>query len=234
MPAKNSIKDFVENSYYHLYNRGVEKRIIFVDAQDYDVFLSYIKTYLLPKDITSLQSTLSSPKQTWAEKSKALKLLRLNNFSDTIDLIAYCLMPNHFHLLVKQTSEDAIDHFMNSFCTRYAMYFNRKYKRVGVLFQDVYKAVRIESDEQLLHLSRYIHKNPEALLQVLQGDPLQKFPYSSFREYIGIVQSEWIKPKVILEFFALKGTNSYQSFVVQKQENEYPILGHCSIDWDEA
>lgn len=171
MPAKNSIKEFVSDSYYHLYNRGVEKRIIFSDEQDYTVFLSYLKTYLVPKDIVALQKTLKDPDVSWKIKDRVLKELRLNNFAGDVVLVSYCLMPNHFHILVKQNEAESIDRFMNSLCTRYAMYFNRKHKRVGVLFQDHYKAVRVATDEQLLQLSRYIHSNPSKLAS--QGAPLQ-------------------------------------------------------------
>src|SRR3989338_4050705 len=128
MPAKNSIKQFVPNSYYHLYNRGVEKRYIFTDSQDYKVFLSYLKSYLIPKDTKGLQTILLSQDSSMREKDHARKLLRMNNFANSIDFIAYCLMPNHFHLQVKQTEAEDIDRFMNSLMTRYSMYFNRKYK----------------------------------------------------------------------------------------------------------
>ena len=154
MPARHSRKTYVANSFYHLYNRGVEKREIFVDDQDYAVFLSYLKDYLVQKDIQALNLRLSDPLLTSGEREKIYKLLKLNNFKDHIILLCYSLMPNHFHFLVKQDEEETIDSFLNSLLTRYAMYFNRKYKRVGHLFQDVYKAVLIESEEQLLHLSR--------------------------------------------------------------------------------
>ncbi|MBI4991459.1 transposase [Candidatus Gottesmanbacteria bacterium] len=169
MPSKNEVKIYRENTFYHLYNRGVEKRIIFIDQQDYSVFLSYLKAYLLPKDEESLQKKLADKKTNYKEKDTIIKLLRLNNFSETLELLAYYLMPNHFHFLVYQKTADAIDKFMNSLITRYVMYFNRKYKRVGPLFQGIYKAVSVETNEQLIHLSRYIHLQSLAL----QGQPLQ-------------------------------------------------------------
>lgn len=141
MPSKNSLKDYVKGGYYHLYNRGVEKRSIFQDQQDYSVFLSYLKTYLMPKDEQGLRQRLSDSKISAKERDTILKLLGLNNFYEEILLISYCLMPNHFHFLVKQNSANSIDGFMNSLCTRYTMYFNRKYKRIGPLYQDVYKQV---------------------------------------------------------------------------------------------
>lgn len=135
----------MKNGYYHLYNRGVEKRIIFLDRQDYNVFLSYLKEYLLIKDIEGLQKQLADDSLSPQERDKILKKIRLNNFADSIMLLSYSLMPNHFHFFIKQTDENAIDTFMNSLGTRYTMYFNRKYKRVGKLYQGVYKAVSVIS-----------------------------------------------------------------------------------------
>lgn len=160
MPAKNAIKNYLPDSFYHLYNRGVEKRNIFLDNQDFAVFISYLKTYLLPKDRELLQTTLTYSVSSYAEKEKAHKLLMLKNFAGEIELHAYALLPNHFHLLIKQISENSMNQFVQSLLVRYSGYFNRKYKRVGKLFQGVYKAVLVNSDEQLLHLSRYIHLNP--------------------------------------------------------------------------
>lgn len=220
MPAKNSTKLYINNGYYHLYNRGVEKRVIFEDAQDYGVFLSYLKEYLLPKDEKMLRKQLIDPITSVKKRDKILKSLRMNNFSNEIILLAYCLMPNHFHLLVKQNSEKAIDTFMNSLCTRYSMYFNRKYKRVGPLYQGVYKAVLIETIEQFLHLSRYIHRNPLSLqgvaLQTLSNQP------SSYAEYLNLRKTKWVQPQEILEFFSKKIPSlGYESFIDQHADIEF-------------
>lgn len=217
MPSRNIIKPYIENAYYHLYNRGVEKRLIFLDQQDYGVFLSYLKEYLLPKNVKDLTKRLADSNTTWVEKEKVLKLLRLNNFNGEIRLLTYCLMPNHFHLLVKQGKTSSIDGFMNSLGTRYTMYFNRKHKRVGRLYQDVYKAVLVERDEQLLHLSRYIHRQA---LTLPQGDPLQSQP-SSFPEYVGSRKTEWVQPGEILSFFSTTNPAiGYKSFVLQEENFE--------------
>src|SRR3989344_5374910 len=137
MPSRNSTKLYLEHSYYHIYNRGVEKRLIFLDQQDYSVFLNYLKEYLLPKDEKNLRDQLSNSNTSYRQKDKILGILRLNNFADEITLLAYCLMPNHFHFFVRQKSSKSIDSFIQSLGTRYTMYFNRKYKRVGSLFQAV-------------------------------------------------------------------------------------------------
>ncbi|MBU1084777.1 MAG: transposase [Candidatus Beckwithbacteria bacterium] len=147
MPGKNTLKYYKKNSYYHIYNRGVAKTNIFLDKQDYKVFLSYLKIYLTAIDLQG-ETLQVSP-------SKMLK-----NFSEEMDLVAYCQMPNHFHLLIYQQQKHSINYFMRSLATKYSMYFNAKYKRVGSLFQGVYKAVKVDSEEQLIYLSKYIHRNP--------------------------------------------------------------------------
>lgn len=216
MPAKNSVKPYIQNGYYHIYNRGVEKRKIFLDKQDYSVFLSYLKTYLMPKDINDMQERLSNPEIGWKERDSFLRLIRLNNFHDEISLLAYCLMPNHFHLLIKQTSSTAIDTFINSLCTRYVMFFNKKYKRVGSLYQDVYKAVLVKRDEQLLHLSAYIHRNPIKItykqnlkINLLSG--LLKKP-SSLPEYLGLRKTIWVETSEILSFFSKSHIQQHQKY----------------------
>ncbi|MFA5933574.1 MAG: transposase [Microgenomates group bacterium] len=219
MPAKNRIKQYTANSFYHLYNRGTEKRLIFQDKQDCSVFLSYLKEYLLPKNEKELFSKLSSPNISARERDKILKALRLNNFFGEIDLIAFSLMPNHFHLLIKQKSAGSIDKFMNSLGTRYTMYFNKKYKRVGSLYQGVYKAVLIVTDEQLLQLSRYIHRQALAF----QGQALEAQPCSYF-DYVGKRKSEWVKPEEILVFFSKNNPSlSYQAFV---EEKDFELIPH--------
>jgi putative transposase len=222
MPAKNSRKQYYENGYYHIYNRGVEKRRIFLDEQDYGVFLFYLKEYLTSKNEKKLQEKLVDISVSWAEKNKILRRLKLNNFFNEINLLAYCLMPNHFHFFVKQKSAGSIDKFMNSLCTRYTMYFNRKHKRVGHLYQGVYKAVSISSEPHLLHLSRYIHKQ-SLVSKSLQGQALQKLQAdqpSSYQEYLGKRKTEWVYPEEVLSYFGQeKSSQSYENFVEQGDDD---------------
>lgn len=219
MPAKNSRKIYIENAFYHVYNRGVEKRIIFSDAQDYNVFLKYLKEYLEPKDEKGLYQRLSDETIGYQEKDKILKLLKLNNFAEEINLLAFSLMPNHFHLLIQQIKSKSMDCFLNSLMTRYASYFNRRRKRVGGLFQDVYKAVLVESEPQLLHLSRYIHRNPLELGEEFSG---HQELYSSLPEYFNKRKTGWVKPQIILDYFSKKNRrNSYAAFVEENDDLEF-------------
>ncbi len=226
MPARNSIKQYTENGYYHIYNRGVEKRQIFLDEQDYAVFLSYLKDYLTPKNEQALMEKLSDPNTSYKERDKLIKLLRLNNFFEEITFIAYCLMPNHFHFFVKQKSGNSIDKFMQSLATRYTMYFNKKYKRVGSLFQGVYKAVMVTTETQFIYLTKYIHK--QALAS--QGETLQDQP-SSYPEYLGLRNTSWVHPEEVLSNFSETNPKlSYKSFVEEQDGDTSAILKETIIE----
>lgn len=232
MPAKNILKPYVENGFYHLYNRGVEKRIIFQDDQDYRVFLYYLKLYLSPPSSEEGKNVSKGYSFT-----KSVRRRPLNNFYQAISLLTYCLMPNHFHLLIKQKPANGIEKFMRSLGTKYVQYFNKRYERIGPLFQDTYKAVLIESDEQLLHLSRYIHLNP--LENNKKKYSLQRIllnSYSSYADYLGKRKTSWLHPEEILSFFktaqraSLKDILSYQSFVEDYVQPPEEILGDLILE----
>ena len=219
MPSKNTIKQYVEGGYYHIYNRGVEKRIIFLDKQDHVVFLRFLKEYLLPPDHQQIK-----------------KLQRINprrhavNCHNDIDLLAYCLMPNHFHLFIKQKTQEGLKTFMKALSTNYVMYFNHKYERVGPLFQGIYKAALIRKERHLLHITRYIHLNPEEILT--NNQLLQNYPYSSYKYYLRVNKPDWLKPNEILALFRSSKSLfpedilSYEAFVeLYKDNNKRNLKG---------
>lgn len=215
MPSRNVRKPYIENGSYHVYNRGVEKRTIFEDPQDYSVLIGYLSEALLPKNERELYERLGDESLDWVEKEKIKRRLSLKNFFGEIDLLAYCLMPNHFHLLLKQNQARSIDNLMSSLMTRYSMYFNKKNTRTGPLFQGVYKAVLVESEAQLLHLSRYIHRNP---LSLAEGRLHQNL-YTSQPEYLAKRNTAWIKTELILGYFSKTNPrNSYLTFVEEIED----------------
>jgi len=209
MPQKNSVKQYLKNGYYHVYNRGVEKRSIFLDTQDYQVFLRFLKEYLLPPkhpDLIALQGL--NPRRT-----------AKNYFAD-IELLCYCLMPNHFHLELRQKSDLGLQSFMKALLTNYSMYFNRKYNRVGHLFQGIYKASMIMEDPYLVHLSRYIHLNPND--SMARVEPLQEYRFSSYADYLGLRKTEWVNTTLILSIFNELNKNTRDSVSYQKFVEDIP------------
>lgn len=206
MPNKNIIKTYLSDGVYHIYNRGVEKRKIFIDEKDYYVFLRFLKEALtdpslLPKDPKRIKK-------------------RRKNFYDRIDLLAYCLMPNHFHLLIKQKTERAMKEFMQSLATRYSIYFNWRHNRIGSLFQSNYKAILIEDEPYLLHVSRYIHRNPIDYFDVLIDS------YSSYAQYLGVKSVLWVKPQDILSLFSTSKDKQYQTYqdFVEYADDELTLI----------
>ena len=206
MPSRNVLKPYTSNTYYHIYNRGVEKRQIFLDDQDCHVFLRYIKLYLSPLDSIKKQSASGFV------KSRFVHL----NMSQNVELVCFALMPNHIHLLVKQVSEDGIIKFMRSLSTSYVMYFNKKYKRTGSLFQGTYKGIVIPTDDYMQHLSGYIHRNPMKITSNI--DFLQ---YSSFPYYMEEREAEWLTKDSILQYFST--IQEYKEFVEGYGFNESKI-----------
>ena len=203
MPSPNTIKTYVEDGYYHIYNRGVEKRRIFADSADYSKFLYFLKIYLTPVDTLYQQEPLLRP------------YVVNNNLSESLDLLAFCLMHNHFHLLVRQKTKDAITKLARQIMTGYSMYFNKRYGRIGSLFQGVFKASMIDSDEYLLHLSRYIHLNPKE-----RGIAPMDYEWSSYACYVGKKDFIWLNTKIISDYFKSKNPDlNYEKFVEEFRQS---------------
>ena len=227
MPHRNTIRHFTEGGIYHVYNRGVEKRDIFIDEQDYAVFIHLLKYYLSPVDPDERHPIMRFNNFT------VVRPRPLANIEKEVNLIAYCLMPNHFHLILNQISKDGVTKLLRRVSTTYAMYFNKRYKRVGYLFQGRYKAILVETDSYLLHLSRYIHLNPSELTRT----DLVNYPYSSYSYYLGLKHATWIKPKIILDHFDKSGLllflshyPSYQEFVEGYPEDSREIIGNLTLE----
>lgn len=193
MPGRNSLKKFREDAIYHVYNRGVGKQPIFQDLQDYRAFMRRLELALLPVDS--------------AEKLQRTKdRIRIANFYGQLELLAYCLMPNHYHLMFWQRDVSDISQLMRTLGTSYSMYFNLKYDRVGPLFQGRFKAAAVDSDSYALHLSRYIHCNPLPL-----DTDIYTYPFSSLQYYFSPQSPLWLRSKFIEDQFS--GIKEYRSFV---------------------
>ena len=225
MPSRNVVKVYVQDGLYHVYNRGVEKRAIFVDTQDYVMFRHYLRAYLLPPDHPS-QGKLPPSLQRIQQKYDLYK---------RVELLAYCLMPNHFHLVVRQTDEKGMAEFVRRMSNAYVAYFNRRYDRVGSLFQGPYKAALIADSELFLPLTRYVHRNPLELLRGKGLNLLEEYPYSSYAEYLGRRQTDWLRSQVIMTIFPearreMPGIETYQQYVEDESFDELLLLGDAILE----
>ncbi|HVZ58837.1 MAG TPA: transposase [Patescibacteria group bacterium] len=186
MPSKYLLRNFEEDGIYHVFNRGVDKRNIFQDDADYELFLYYLYIYLTP-----LEKVLRR------YHNLPIRLFQ-KNLAKQVDLLAYCLMPNHFHLLVMAKDKKGISQFMKQLSNAYTHYFNQKYQRSGALFEGAFKSVGITSDEGLMHTARYIHLNP--VVGGLSTEP--EYHWSSYNEYIDESQMKLCHTKLVLDLFA--------------------------------
>lgn len=218
MPRRKSL--LVKGEVYHVFNRSVARQPIFLNRRDYQRALETVDFYRLQK----LPVKLSRFKQLPEEEKKRL----LENSQPQIDIIAFCFMPNHVHFLLRAIEDKSISQFMNNFQHSYAKYFNTKNDRTGSLFQSMFKAVRIETDEQLLHVSRYIHLNPVSAFLV-EIDSLQNYPWSSFKDYINPGDSI-VEVDQILGHF--KSKEEYKKFVFDQSDyqRELEQIKHLALE----
>lgn len=201
--------NFVNNEYFHIYNRGVDKRNIFLDYNDYKRFLKSLQ-FFNSMGSTWLSFIGDTPQQ-------------LREEDKLVDILCYCLMPNHYHILLKQKNNNGITMFMRKLNTGYTMYFNTKYERTGRLFENKFKAVHVENDDYFKHLSRYIHLNPldlknpnwrEGKITQIKTSLryLENYPWSSFSSYVSSNShhDQIIAKNLLTEIF---DRESYKDFV---------------------
>jgi len=174
MPSRNVLKLDAPDSFYHVYARGNSKGKIFASAEDYEYFIHLLQRYLS------------------AEEAHDPYGISYPNFYNKIELISYCLMPNHFHLLVYQHQAGAMAAIMRSLLTSYSRYFNKKYHKSGSLFESRYKASLISDDAYLQHITRYIHLNPRQW---------RSYPHSSLQYFLQPSSESWIRPKRVVIMF---------------------------------
>lgn len=189
MPSKLVKRNFIRGGIYHIANYGLEGRPIFRKKEDYDVFSSYVAIYIKPLEEV-LQTDPTLPKR-----------LQIKNVSGKLDLLAYCLLPNHFHFVVQQHTIDAVAQFMKQLTNAYTFYFNQKYHRSGSLMQGRYKAILLPDTAMLTSISRFIHLHPYISKLATY---LNKYPYSSYMEYTTTSPVALCQTDTILSSFASK------------------------------
>jgi putative transposase len=209
---------------YHVMGRGVARSLIFRRKEDYQRIFKVINYYRYVNPPLRFSFFRRLPL-----KKKETSLKKLRESKRLVEIIAFCLMPNHFHLLLKQLQKKGTSTFMRNFQNSYARYFNTKYHRSGALFQALFKAVRIETDAQLLHVSRYIHLNLVSSFLV-EIKNLENYPWSSFPEYMKSRSLEFVDPDLVLKQF--KTEKDYKKFVFDQADYQRKLqeIKHLTLE----
>ncbi len=202
----------ITDNFYHVLNRGVASQPTFKTKRDFSRAIETLRYYQNENfPLRYAQFIVISQKKRMEIREE---LTEAKEF--LAEIIAFCFMPNHFHLILKQKIDNGISKFMSNFTNSYTRYFNFKNKRIGPLFQGKFKAVRIETAAQLLHVSRYIHLNPYSSYVVKSFKELKNYPYSSFPEYLGKSQIEICSKEII--FDDVDDILSYKKFIFDQAD----------------
>ncbi|MBU1104307.1 transposase [Candidatus Parcubacteria bacterium] len=213
----------VESEIYHVFNRGIENRVVFEDEDYYfraTQAINFYRYYSPPIKLTQLLA-LSTGRYI-----EVMDFLASQN-ELLIDILAYCLMPNHFHFLLRQKRPNGIALFLANFQNSYTRYFNTRKKRRGPIFLTQFKAKLIKNEGQLLHVSRYIHLNPYSARITETKDELKEYPWSSFTEYIENKKDGICEKETILSHF--KTSKRYEIFVFDNADYQRTLQGIKSL-----
>lgn len=237
--------EFANDQYYHVLNRGIDNRDIFLNFDDYFRFVESLKEFntslavsirdlrdsRLPRGLSLGKSSRSPRTDLGARPSSELNKL--------VEILCFCLLPNHFHLLLKQLRENGISEFMKKIGTGYASFINIKYKRKGHLFQGAFKAVHISKESQFLHITRYAHLNVLDLYmpewregKVSDWEKskkiLEEYPWSSYPIFVGKKISDFCNPEILKEVF--HGPKDYESFVKEWAERDLKEIQNLILE----
>lgn len=192
---------FANQQIYYIFNRGVDKRTIYLDKRDYRRFIESINYY-----------RIKNPPARFSFKKRQTSAKKITANIPLVEILSFCLMPKRFHILARQIEDKGITNFISRLCNSYARYFNTRYKRAGPLFQGSFKAIRVEDDEQLLHLSRHIHLNPLTGYLVKN---LRAYQFSSYPEYLNLAAG-FCQKEAVLDYF--ESSKHYETFVLNQAD----------------
>ncbi len=214
----------VTGEYYHIFNRGINRRRTFTAENKDRDYLRAIQTLTYYRPLLNklrYSHFLARPKSEQKEI-----LAKLSQSPARVTVVAYCLMPNHFHLLLRQEEDGGISQYLADFQNSYTKYFNAKHKRTGALFDRQFRAVLVESENQLLHLTRYIHLNPYSA-NLIAHDQIITYPHSSLHEYL-TGKYQLSSPNIVLDI----NPQRYESFILDNADYQQKLerLKHLGID----
>ena len=210
MPSKNTVREDVDNSFYHVYGRGSLGRVIFKTDEDKKTFLGYLKRYLGVKTIARSNGS------------------KYPNYYGQVELLAFCVMGTHFHLCFWQKESGLISDLMKAVLVSYTAYYNKKYSVRGQLLESRFKSTRIDDDNYLLHLTRYIHLNPE---------DYRDYWFSSLGYYVAGLKEDWVRPDRLIEMFDLTAESYWdllKDYEEQKEQDSIAEMKDSFADSGEA
>lgn len=210
--------------FYHIFNRGVAKQPTFLSKKDYEqaiLALSYYRFSNVPIKLSRFKEISVE------ERTKLMSSLEKDN-DNLVRIVGFVLMPNHFHFLLYQNKDKGIATFIAKFSNSYTKYFNTKNERVGPIFQGVYKAVRVDTDEQLVHLSRYIHLNP-VVSDLITGGEVFDYPWSSLSHFLKD-NSTLVYTEPVLSLF--KNKSKYSKFLLDQvaYARQLELIKHLTLE----
>jgi len=210
---------FANEEIYHVFNRGLEKRPVFTDKREFERALITLDFYRFAKTPLRLSKVMLLNREREEEFWMRLK----ENGGRRVGVICYCFMPNHFHFLLRQNEDGGISKFLSDFANSYTRYFNTKHdERLGPIFQGNFGAVRIEDNEQLLHVFRYICINP-AVSFIVKKEELETYPWSALLEFSGNKNRGISEKEIILEQFS--SIEKFKEFIFDQVDYGRTIKG---------
>lgn len=223
MPGR--LVPLVNEQIYHVFNRGINRQPTFLNKQEYKRAKLTLNHYRFDNIPAKLSKFLTISHY---DRAKIMENLKKED-DKLVDMLSFCLMPNHFHFLLRQKKDKGISKFLGNFQNSYTRYSNTKEERDGSIFLDQFKAVLILTDEQLIHVSRYIHLNPYTSYVVKNLDQLLKYPWSSLPEYLKN-KSEICELSTVMGYF--KSSKNYQTFVTDQADYQRQLhsIQHLALE----
>lgn len=214
MPRRNL--SFNDGEYYHIYNRGFEKKILYRKTSDCSRFIDTLRFLTYENDL-SFSHFLQ-------RKNKSQYCIIPN---DKLSLCCYCLMPNHFHLLIKQEKQAGISDFLQSLFTSYTKYYSIKYNKRGPIMDGRFQITTVQSQEQLFHITRYFHINPYSSGLIKSKGQIFTYPYSSISEYISTnVSNPICSQAAIAGILSGMSPQSYKKSILGRADYQRDIERH--------
>ena len=221
MPRRNGV--LATNEKYHIFNRTVGTEFIFLTKWNLRRIIDIVDYYRFPQTIRYSKFIKMPDNRKEEYYQTQIKQVPL------VEIFANSFMPNHYHFLLEQLRDNGISQFISNTQNSFAKFFNLKKDRHGTLFQNPFKSKRIESEEQFIHVSRYIHLNP-VTAYLIEFEKLFDYPWTSFQHYMGQGKNRFINTKLIFNHFGSK--EKYAKFVADNvdYQRQLKYIEHLMVD----